>query len=293
MSIRKAIFPVAGLGTRFLPATKSIPKEMMPVVDKPLVQYAVEEAKNAGIEEFIFVVSANKDAIVEHFGVSASLERALQDAGKSSLVASIRDCQLETSATHFIIQEHALGLGHAIWCARHLIDSEPFAVILPDDLVLSAIPCLKQMVSVHGEHGGNLLAVMDVRRQHTGRYGILIPGEVHNRLIEVKGLVEKPKPLEAPSQLAIIGRYILQPQVLNQLGIQQRDVNGEIQLTDAIASLLGETTFYGFRFEGKRYDCGDKVGFLEANMAYALAREELQEDVAAAVLRVANSIEST
>ena len=292
MSVRKAIFPVAGLGTRFLPATKSVPKEMLPVVDKPLLQYAVEEAQSAGIEQFIFVVSPSKNAIANHFGNSNELERVLGDTGKPSLLASIRDCQLPSSAAQFVVQEHPLGLGHAVWCARKFIDEEPFAVILPDDLVLADEPCLAQMVTAQEGVGGNMVAVMDVPTDHTSRYGVLTPGEVYGRSIEIKGLVEKPQPLKAPSTIAIIGRYILLPEIFDQLAEQNKDVSGEIQLTEAMATLIGGTPFSGFRFEGERYDCGDKVGFLEANIAYGLAREELHDDVAAVVLRMADALKS-
>ena len=292
MSVRKAIFPVAGLGTRFLPATKSVPKEMLPVVDKPLLQYAVEEAQSAGIEQFIFVVSPSKNAIANHFGNSNELERVLGDTGKPSLLASIRDCQLPSSAAQFVVQEHPLGLGHAVWCARKFIDEEPFAVNLPDDLVLADEPCLAQMVTAQEGVGGNMVAVMDVPTDHTSRYGVLAPGKVHGRLIEIKGLVEKPQPLKAPSTIAIIGRYILLPEIFDQLAEQNKDVSGEIQLTEAMATLIGGTPFSGFLFEGERYDCGDKVGFLEANIAYGLAREELHDDVAAVVLRMADALKS-
>ena len=260
--------------------------------DKPLLQYAVEEARSAGIEQFIFVVSPNKNAIANHFGNSNELERVLGDTGKPSLLASIRDCQLPSSAAQFVVQEHPLGLGHAVWCARKFIDEEPFAVILPDDLVLADEPCLAQMVTAQEGVGGNMVAVMDVPTDHTSRYGVLAPGKVHGRLIEIKGLVEKPQPLKAPSTIAIIGRYILLPEIFDQLAEQNKDVSGEIQLTEAMATLIGGTPFSGFRFEGERYDCGDKVGFLEANIAYGLAREELHDDVAAVVLRMADALKS-
>jgi len=293
MSIHKAVFPVAGLGTRFLPATKSVPKEMLPVVDKPLVQYAVEEAQSVGVEQFIFVVSPNnKNAIGNHFSDSNELERVLGDTGRSSLLATIRGCQLSSSAVQFVVQEQPLGLGHAVWCARKFIDEEAFAIILPDDLVLADEPCLAQMVAAREGLGGNMVAVMDVPTDHTSRYGVVTPGKVHGRLIEIKGLVEKPQALKAPSTLAIIGRYILLPEIFDQLAEQNKDVRGEIQLTDAMATLIGGTPFSGFRFDGERYDCGDKVGFLEANIAYGLAREELHDDVAAVVLRMADALKS-
>lgn len=292
MPVRKAVFPVAGLGTRFLPATKSVPKEMMTVVDKPLVQYAVEEAQSAGIEQFIFVTSPYKTAISDHLGTSSELEKFLEDGGNSSLLASVRGCQLPSTAVHFLVQEKPLGLGHAVWCARKVVGDEPFAIILPDDLVLADIPCLSQMVAAHEKIGGNMVAVMDVPREHTKRYGVLAPGEARDGLIEINGLVEKPNPKEAPSQLAIIGRYILQAEVFKQLEEQKSDVNGEIQLTDAMCALIGGVPFNGFRFEGERYDCGDKIGLLEANIAYGLSREELRNDVAAVVLRAADALKS-
>ena len=292
MPVRKAVFPVAGLGTRFLPATKSVPKEMMTVVDKPLVQYAVEEAQSAGIEQFIFVTSPYKTAISDHLGTSSELEKFLEDGGNSSLLASVRGCQLPSTAVHFLVQEKPLGLGHAVWCARKVVGDEPFAIILPDDLVLADIPCLSQMVAAHEKIGGNMVAVMDVPREHTKRYGVLAPGEARDGLIEINGLVEKPNPKEAPSQLAIIGRYILQAEVFKQLEEQKSDVNGEIQLTDAMCALIGGAPFNGFRFEGERYDCGDKIGLLEANIAYGLSREELRNDVAAVVLRAADALKS-
>lgn len=292
MPVRKAVFPVAGLGTRFLPATKSVPKEMMTVVDKPLVQYAVEEAQSAGIEQFIFVTSPYKTAISDHLGTSSELEKFLEDGGNSSLLASVRDCQLPSTAVHFLVQEKPLGLGHAVWCARKVVGDEPFAIILPDDLVLADIPCLSQMVAAHEKIGGNMVAVMDVPWEHTKRYGVLAPGEARDGLIEINGLVEKPNPKEAPSQLAIIGRYILQAEVFKQLGEQKSDVNGEIQLTDAMCALIGGVPFNGFRFEGERYDCGDKIGLLEANIAYGLSRKELRNDVAAVVLRAADALKS-
>ena len=292
MPVRKAVFPVAGLGTRFLPATKSVPKEMMTVVDKPLVQYAVEEAQSAGIEQFIFVTSPYKTAISDHLGTSSELEKFLEDGGNFSLLASVRGCQLPSTAVHFLVQEKPLGLGHAVWCARKVVGDEPFAIILPDDLVLADIPCLSQMVAAHDKIGGNMVAVMDVPWEHTKRYGVLAPGEARDGLIEINGLVEKPNPKEAPSQLAIIGRYILQAEVFKQLGEQKSDVNGEIQLTDAMCSLIGGVPFNGFRFEGERYDCGDKIGLLEANIAYGLSREELRNDVAAVVLRAADALKS-
>ncbi len=292
MFVRKAIFPVAGLGTRFLPATKSVPKEMLTVVDKPLLQYAVEEARSAGIEQFIFVVSPNKEAVSNHFGNSDELERILIDTGKSTFLASVRGCQLPPDTAHFVVQKEPLGLGHAVWCAREFVGSEPFAVILPDDLVLAKPPCLGQMLAAWKKVGGNMVAVMDVPTNLVERYGVVMPGEVQGRFIEVQGLVEKPSPAIAPSSIAVVGRYIFLPDIFEHLVGQNYDVGTEIQLTDAMAALVGEAPFNGFRFDGTRYDCGDKVGFLEANIAFGLAREELRSDVANIVLRVADELKT-
>ena len=292
MSVRKAVFPVAGLGTRFLPATKSVPKEMLTVVDKPLLQYAVEEAQSAGIEEFIFVVSPNKEAISNHFGNSGELEKVLIDTGKSTFLASLRGCQLPPDTAHFVVQKEPLGLGHAVWCARDFVGGEPFAVVLPDDLVLAKPACLAQMLAVWKQVGGNMVTVMDVPTDHVERYGVVIPGKVQGRLVEIKGLVEKPPPAVAPSSIAVVGRYIFLPEIFDRLVGQKYDVGMEIQLTDAMADLVGEVPFNGFRFDGARYDCGDKVGFLEANIAFGLAREELRSDVTNVVLRVADELKS-
>lgn len=273
--IRKAVFPVAGLGTRFLPATKAIPKEMLPVVDKPLIQYAVEEALLAGIEEIIFVTGRGKTALEDHFDLDPHLERALEERGKSAELAAVTDPVLAPGRVVFTRQQEPLGLGHAVWCARDIVGDEPFAVLLPDDLVQSETPCLKQMVTVFAETGGNVLAVMDVPREHTNRYGILDIGTDDGRLAEVTGLVEKPEPAKAPSTLSVIGRYILLPEVFKHLDRKERGAGNEIQLTDAMAKMIGGNPFHGLRFEGTRFDCGDKLGFLEANLAFALARDDL------------------
>lgn len=274
-TIRKAVLPVGGLGTRFLPATKSIPKEMLPVVDKPLIQYGVEEARAAGIEEIIFVTSRGKTAIEDHFDHHWELIATLEARGKTAELELARSMMTAAGKISFTRQPEALGLGHAVWCARNLVGREPFAVILPDDLVLGEPGCLAQLVDAYGNVGGNLVAVEDVPREQTNRYGILDVVSDDGRLAEAKGLVEKPAPEVAPSTLSIIGRYILQPEVFDELDRQERGAGNEIQLTDAMARTIGRQPFHGLRFDGKRFDCGSKAGFLEANLAYALEREDL------------------
>ncbi len=281
--VRKAIFPVGGLGTRFLPATKSMPKEMLPVVDKPLIQYAVEEAKAAGIEQFIFVTGRGKTAIEDHFDVSYELQSTLSERGKQVELEAIHAMLPKPGQVAYIRQQEPLGLGHAVWCARNLVGDEPVAILLADDLVLADTPCLKQMVDAHVYTGGNMVAVMDVPRAHTKRYGVLDVMHDDGRLAAVKGLVEKPAPDKAPSTLSIIGRYILLPEIFEHLGAAERGAGGEIQLTDAMAKMIGRYPFHGLRFKGKRFDCGDKIGFFEAQVAYALARKEMAEDVKAIV----------
>jgi UTP--glucose-1-phosphate uridylyltransferase len=273
--VRKAIFPVGGLGTRFLPATKAMPKEMLPVVDKPLIQYAVEEAQAAGIEEFIFVTGRGKTAIEDHFDHSYELEKTLEERGKTAELDELRRWLPRPGSVAYTRQMAPLGLGHAVWCARNLVGDEPFAVLLADDLILSRRPCLAQMVDAHAATGGNMIAVMDVPREHTKRYGIVAPGRDDGRMVEVAGLVEKPVPEKAPSTCAVIGRYILDPSVFSHLGRGTKGAGGEIQLTDALAAMIGAAPFHGLRFEGKRFDCGDKVGFFEANLAFALARPDI------------------
>ena len=273
--VRKAIFPVGGMGTRFLPATKAMPKEMLPIIDRPLIQYAVEEAAAAGIEEFIFVTGRGKHAIEDHFDESVELNHLLNEQGKDDILADIRGWMPKPGQVFYTRQMAPLGLGHAVWCARHLIGDEPFAVLLADDLVLSKTPCLKQMVDVYGETGGSVVAVVDVPREHTDRYGILDVNHDDGRLASVKGLVEKPAPADAPSTLSIIGRYILQPNVFRWLDRQEKGEGGEIQLTDAMASTLEDGPFHGMRFEGRRFDCGNKIGFVEATLAFALSRPEM------------------
>ena len=273
--VRTAIFPVGGLGTRFLPATKAMPKEMLPVVDKPLIQYAVEEAQAAGIERFVFVTGRGKSAIEDHFDHSADLQTALLGRGKRDLWDLVERITMPTGSVFYTRQPEALGLGHAVWCARHLVQDEPFAVLLADDLILADRPCLKDMVDAHAKTGGNMVAVMDVIPEHTSRYGVVDPVGDDGRLVTVKGLVEKPRPANAPSNIAVIGRYILDPKVFALLDRKERGAGGEIQLTDALADMIGTVPFNGFRFDGKRFDCGDKVGFLEANVAFGLARHDL------------------
>ncbi len=277
--IRKAVFPVAGLGTRFLPATKAVPKEMLPVVDRPLIDYAVEEALAAGIEDIIFVTGRGKSAIEDYFDHAIELENVLGGRGKEAELAAARSPVLSPGRIAYTRQQQALGLGHAVWCAREFVGDEPFAVLLADDLVMAETPCLKQMVDVHQETGGSVVAVMDVPREHTNRYGILEIGADDGKLAEIKGLVEKPDPKDAPSTLSIIGRYILLPEIFTELDRHETGAGGEIQLTDAMARMIGGAPFDGLRFKGRRFDCGDKAGFLEANIAFALARDDLAESV--------------
>jgi UTP--glucose-1-phosphate uridylyltransferase len=273
--VRKAIFPVGGLGTRFLPATKALPKEMLPVVDKPLIQYAVEEAAASGIEEFIFVTGRGKYAIEDHFDVSYELDQTLSERGKSDLIEAMRDWMPHPGQIAYTRQMQPLGLGHAVWCARELVGDEPFAVMLADDLVMADTPCLRQLIDVHEQTGGNVVAVMDVPPEHTDRYGILDTESDDGQLASVRGLVEKPKPDVAPSTLSIIGRYVLLPGVFDHLDRKELGAGGEIQLTDAMAQEIGNAAFHGLRFEGRRFDCGDKIGFFEANIAFAVERNDL------------------
>jgi len=277
--IRKAIFPVGGLGTRFLPATKALPKEMLPVVDKPLIQYAAEEAWAAGIEELIFVTGRGKTAIEDHFDHGWELQATLAARGKNGLLEDLRSLLRRPGEIVYTRQQEPLGLGHAVWCARHLVGAEPFAVLLADDLILAETPCLAQMIDAYREIGGNLVAVVDVPREETNRYGILDVARDDGRLAEAKGLVEKPEPAAAPSTLSIIGRYILQPEVFAELERHDTGAGNEVQLTDAMARTIGRVPFHGLRFEGRRFDCGNKSGFLEANVAFALARDDVADDM--------------
>ena len=285
-AVRKAVFPVAGLGTRFLPATKAIPKEMLPLVDKPLIQHAVEEARAAGIEDIIFVTSQGKSAIEDHFDINGDLNKVLETRGKLDMLDAVRATEIGSGKLFYTRQQQPLGLGHAVWCARKLVGDEPFAVLLPDDVVLAGTPCLQQMVEAYNEVGGNIVAVVDVPREHTSRYGILDVASDDGRLAAVKGLVEKPKPEVAPSTLSIIGRYILQPELFAHLDRQERGAGNEIQLTDSMARLIGTQPFHGLRFQGTRYDCGDRVGFLEANVAFALELPDLGPKVREALAKL-------
>ena len=285
--VRKAVFPVGGLGTRFLPATKAMPKEMLPVVDKPLIQYAVEEALAAGIEEIIFVTGRGKAAIEDFFDHSFELRQMLGERGKDAELHTIDIPVLEPGRVAYTRQQAPLGLGHAVWCARELVGDEPFAILLADDLVMTDNPCLKQMVDVFEQTGGNVVAVQDVPHEHTNRYGILDIASDDGRLVEIKGLVEKPDPVDAPSTLSIIGRYILLPEVFGYLSEKKKGAGGEIQLTDSMARMIGDAPFHGLRFSGRRFDCGDKPGFFEANVAFALARPELHDEIAAILQKYA------
>ena len=279
-TVRKAIFPVGGLGTRFLPATKAMPKEMLPVVDKPLIQYAVEEAAAAGIEEFVFVTGRGKAAIEDHFDVSYELEKTLGLRGRDDVLDAIRAIGLEPGQISYTRQMDPMGLGHAVWCARKHVGNEPVAVLLADDLIMSKAPCLGQLIDVHKETGGNVVAVEEVPDEQTDRYGVLDIDSDDGTRASVRGLVEKPDPSEAPSRLAIIGRYVLMPEVFEHLAKFETGAGGEIQLTDAMAKMIGHIPFHGLRFEGRRFDCGDKIGFFEANLAFALERDELRDDIA-------------
>ena len=279
VQVRKAVFPIGGLGTRLLPATKSIPKEMLPVVDTPLIQYAVDEALASGIEEIIFVSGRGKSAIEDYFDHNIELEYALNERGKTTELASVTGPTLTPGSIVYTRQQTALGLGHAVWCARDLVGDEPFAVLLADDLVMADTPCLAQLIDVFTNTGGNVVAVMDVPREHTNRYGILDIAEDDGKLVEIKGLIEKPAPKDAPSTLSIIGRYVLLPEIFTELDRQERGTDNEIQLTDAMAWQIGRAPFHGLRFDGRRFDCGDKAEFLEANLAFALTREDLASQV--------------
>jgi UTP--glucose-1-phosphate uridylyltransferase len=279
--ITKAVFPVAGKGTRFLPATKSIPKEIMTLVDRPLIQYAIDEARAAGITEFIFVTSRGKSALEDYFDIAPELEATLREAGKTELLEVLAKTNMDSGAISYVRQNQALGLGHAVWCARRLIGDEPFAVLLPDDVIAAEKPCLKQMVEAYAETGGNMVATMEVRPEKAGSYGVLDVADDMGDIVRAKGMVEKPKLGEAPSNLAVIGRYILSPNVLNNLNDMKRGAGGEIQLTDAIAQDLKDgAPVYGFRFRGQRYDCGSKAGFLQATVAFGLSRPDLQDEFA-------------
>jgi UTP--glucose-1-phosphate uridylyltransferase len=275
--VRKAVFPVAGLGTRLLPATKSIPKEMITIVDRPLIQYAVDEAREAGIEELIFVTGRGKSALVDYFDHAYELEATLRAKGKSLDVLEPSNAKFGEVVT--VRQQQPLGLGHAVWCARHIVGEEPFAVLLPDELMVGSPGCLAQMVEAYEKVGGNVVAALEVPDSETHKYGVIDPGATDGRLTEIRGMVEKPAPGTAPSNLMLPGRYILQPDVMRALDAQETGAGGEIQLTDAMAKVIGTQPFHAYRFEGERHDCGSPTGFVIANLAMALQRE----DVASAV----------
>lgn len=275
--IRTCVFPVAGLGTRFLPATKSIPKEMLVVVDKPLIQYAVEEAKAAGIERFIFITSMGKSAIEDHFDAMPILEQTLHSRGKTRELALIQNACLNPGQAIYVRQQRPLGLGHAIYCAKELIEDDAFAVILADDLVQHTTPCLKQMIDAYSTADGNMVGVMDVAPTDVNRYGILAVSADNGGKVTAGDVVEKPAPEKAPSRTAIIGRYVLQRGIFDKLANQSQGTGGEIQITDAIQAMMPQTPLTGYRFAGTRYDCGTKFGWLEANLAFALDDPELQE----------------
>ena len=280
--VTKAVFPVAGLGTRFLPATKSIPKEIMTLVDRPLIQYAIDEARAAGIKEFIFVTSRGKSALEDYFDNAPELESELRRKGKLDVLEMLKDTNMDSGAIAYVRQNRPMGLGHAVWCARRLIGDEPFAVLLPDDVIAAEKPCLQQMIEAYAQTGGNMVAAMEVPPAKASSYGVLDIKTDMGAIVEVKGMVEKPKAEEAPSNLAVIGRYILTPQVLNNLNRMKQGAGGEIQLTDAIAEEVGgKDGVYGFRFRGQRYDCGSKAGFLQATVAFGLSRPDLSEEFSA------------
>ncbi|MEO6744202.1 MAG: UTP--glucose-1-phosphate uridylyltransferase GalU [Caldimonas sp.] len=278
MSVTKAIFPVAGLGTRSLPATKALPKEMLPVVDKPLIQYAVEEAYAAGIREMIFVTGRHKRAIEDHFDTTFELESALEKANKQELLAIVRAIKPDDMQCVYVRQAQPLGLGHAVLCGRSLVGHEPFAVLLPDDLMIGTPPILAQMTAEFDKHGASMIAVQEVPAEHTRRYGIVGGKAVGDRLVDIDRMVEKPAPEDAPSRLGVAGRYILTPRVFEEIANQKRGVGGEIQLTDGIAGLLRHEKVYAYRYEGRRYDCGSKEGLLQANVELALVHPEVGAD---------------
>ncbi len=278
--VTKAIFPVAGLGTRFLPATKSIPKEIMTLVDRPLIQYAIDEAREAGIKEFIFVTARGKGALEDYFDSAPELEKSLRLKGKTDLLRELRRTDMDSGAIAYIRQREARGLGHAVYCARRLVaPNEPFAVLLPDDVIAGKVGCLKQMVDAYAETGGNMVAVMKVPRKQTSSYGVIDPGQKDGRVIEVKGMVEKPKAEDAPSNMAVIGRYILRPAIFQTLRRLPTGAGGEVQLTDAISAQIETDGVYGYNFAGQRFDCGSKAGYLQATVAFGLGREELHDEL--------------
>ena len=280
--VRKAIFPVAGFGTRFLPATKAVPKEMLPVVDRPLIQYAVDEARAAGIEQMIFVTGRNKYAIEDYFDSAFEIETELAAKNKASFLDILSKTRLAPGKAAFVRQQQMLGLGHAVGCARDLVGDEPFAVLLPDELLWNpGSPCLQQMAATYQAKGGNVIAVVEVPEDHTHRYGIVDPGTTEGAITEVKRMIEKPAAGTAPSRLACVGRYILQPEIFDLLDKGERGAGGEIQLTDAMAKLIGVQPFHALTFDGDRHDCGDNAGFIQANIALALERPEIADSIRA------------
>jgi UTP--glucose-1-phosphate uridylyltransferase len=284
--VRKAVLPVAGLGTRFLPATKAMPKEMLTVVDRPLIQYAVEECLQAGIEEFVFVSGRNKGALEDHFDHAYELEMTLEQRKKASELKQTQAATIKPGNAIFTRQQKPLGLGHAVWCARHWIGREPFAVLLPDELTLDTPSCIGQLAMAHEKTGGSVVAVMDVPREQTKSYGIAAVKGEKDGLAEITGMVEKPKPEEAPSTLALIGRYVLLPEVFDHLDRHETGAGGEIQLTDAMARMIGNTPFHALRYAGRRYDCGSRLGFLEANVAISLDRQDTKGESRALLERL-------
>ena len=279
--VRKAVFPVAGLGTRFLPATKAFAKELLPIVDRPLIQYAVDEAREAGIEQMIFVTGRGKVGLEDYFDIAFELETTMRGRGKSLDV--LEPTRMPAGSIASVRQQEPLGLGHAVWCARDIVGDEPFAVLLPDDLMVGQPGCLAQMVEAYEQVGGNIICVQEVPPERTASYGVITPGARNGKLTEITGLVEKPKPEDAPSNLAVVGRYILQPEIMRVLERQERGAGGEIQLTDAMAAQIGKQPFHGVTFDGDRHDCGDKIGFVIANIALALGREDVAPAVRAFV----------
>jgi UTP--glucose-1-phosphate uridylyltransferase len=275
--VRKAVFPVAGLGTRFLPATKAIPKEMLPIVDSPLIQYAVDEAREAGIEQMIFVTGRGKSVIEDHFDIAFELEHTMTARGKD--VSVLANTRLSPGNCVYVRQQEPLGLGHAIWCARDIIGDEPFAIFLPDEFMHGSPGCMKQMVDAYHQIGGNIISVLEVPRKDVSSYGVIAPGAANGAVTEILGLVEKPKVEDAPSNLIVSGRYILQPEVMRILEGQEKGAGGEIQLTDAMAQMIGRQPFNAVTFNGNRYDCGSKVGYIEANLALALQRPDMAEQI--------------
>ncbi len=286
MKIRKAVFPVAGLGTRFLPATKAMAKEMLPVVDKPIIQYAVEEALDAGIEQIIFVTGRGKKALEDHFDHSFELELSLRNKNKNDLLKQVEQLVPETGTIVYTRQNEPLGLGHAIWCARDIVGDEPFAVLLADDLIKAKQPVLSQMIQRFDRLRASVAAVMEVDKDQTDKYGIIDADPIEDSVVRVRGMIEKPAPGEAPSNLAIIGRYILTPKIFHFLGKKQTGAGGEIQLTDAMQQLLKTQPIFGYKFEGTRFDCGDKAGFQMANIAYAMEHPEIREKLLAFIRKV-------